>query len=132
MATVTLRPDQFNVSGGTVAVVGGASHPAVQSDDSDASYSDLQGTGAVAAYVNVGFTTTALPSLAQVRSVTPRVRFGTNANTLQAQLGNSTKGAFSIEIGGANVDEDALADRVSAQIQQKVIPALTRAVRARR
>lgn len=111
MASVTLRPDQFNVSGGTVAVVGGASHPAVQSDDSDASYSDLQGTGAEAAYVNVGFTTTALPSLAQVRSVTPRVRFGTNANTLQAQLGNSTKGAFSLESVGSTLSTGTIETR---------------------
>jgi hypothetical protein len=82
MGTFTLRPDGvYTASGSYWTAVGAASHDAATSDNSDASYSnDIWAEAQTGQYV-LHMTTSALPALSQVRTVTPRLRHSTD--TLQ-------------------------------------------------
>lgn len=79
MATVTLRPNALtSASAGMIIGGGAASHDVAQSDNADATYSEFPTADT---WLNLAFGTTVLPALAQIRSVTPRVRLANTGGT---------------------------------------------------
>lgn len=78
MATVTLRPNESELDVHNVytawGFAGAASAHAALNDNSDASYAETTNLAGFNDTLGLHFGTTVLPALAQVRSVTPRIR----------------------------------------------------------
>lgn len=75
MASVVLRPNALASAGANWSVVGAANYPTALADDSDTTYA-LHANVAATDELVVDLATLALPALAQIRSITARVRWG--------------------------------------------------------